>query len=800
MLELNNVNKFFNKHKKNELHVINNVSLKFSNKGLVALLGPSGSGKTTMLNVIGGLDRVKSGKIFIDGKKLNSKLNSRVDKIRNLSVGYIFQDYKLIENKTVFDNVALSLNIIGIKNKKDIKERVEYILDKVGMLRYKKRPASMLSGGERQRVGIARALVKDPDIILADEPTGNLDSKNSLEIMNIISAIAKEKLVILVTHEQNLAKFYATRIIEFKDGCVVKDYKNDHPDDLDYAIENKFYLKDFKKQNNLKNDNCNINVYSNDNEDISIDIVVKNGNYFIKTNTINKIEVVDDNSSVEFINEKYKKINKNDVDKYVFKTKEIKKKKYSSIFNPITLITNGFKKVFDYSFLKKLLLLGFLLSGGFIMYGVSTINAVFTVKDESFVKYNKNYVVVQTGKNKVSNYMNYENVENIKYILPGDSKVKFNMYLKDLYQSSRIYQQFEGSLTDISLITEADLMYGRMPQNEYEIVVDKLVFDRASKSSNYLKMTNITNVKQLLNKDWKANYLKDFKVVGITNTNSPSVYALKNIMINLIGCSANEEGEASDAILDVNTFKDNIVLKSGLLPNNDYEVIVNINHKGEMKLNKEIDKKVNGKKLKVVGFYFSSDNYDYYLTNTNTYKYLLITNTENIMVLGDNKNNVIKAFNQLELNAKDSYLNSKEEYKSSMKEKNDNNLLVSGIILGISLIEIFLMSRSSFLSRVKEVGIYRAIGVKKKDIYKMFIGEILAITTLASVSGIILATYILSNLSKIKYLNNMFIVNPFIIGISIIIVYLFNIIIGLLPVFNTMRKKPAQILARHDID
>jgi len=179
--------------------------------------GESGSGKTTLLNVIGGLDKVNNGNIYINGKKINKRLAYTVDKVRNLNVGYIFQDYKLIDNISVFENVAMALKMIGIKDKAEIKQKVECVLSIVKMDRYKNRPAAMLSGGERQRVAIARAIVKNPNIIIADEPTGNLDSKNSLEIMNIIKAISKEKLVILVTHETNLAKFYASRIIEIKD-------------------------------------------------------------------------------------------------------------------------------------------------------------------------------------------------------------------------------------------------------------------------------------------------------------------------------------------------------------------------------------------------------------------------------------------------------------------------------------------------------------------------------------------------------------------------------------------------------
>ncbi len=174
MITLKKVNKYFNRHKRNQIHIINNTTLEFENTGLVALLGVSGSGKTTLLNAIGGLDKVNKGKIYINGKQITHRRAYTVDKIRNLNIGYIFQDYKLIDNLTVFDNVAMALKMIGLKDKEEIKRRVYYVLECVGMYRYRNRPAKMLSGGERQRVAIARAIVKNPNIVIADEPTRKL--------------------------------------------------------------------------------------------------------------------------------------------------------------------------------------------------------------------------------------------------------------------------------------------------------------------------------------------------------------------------------------------------------------------------------------------------------------------------------------------------------------------------------------------------------------------------------------------------------------------------------------------------
>lgn len=810
MLEIKNINKYFNRHKKNEVHVIDNTSLSLDRTGLIAILGQSGCGKTTLLNVIGGLDKVNKGSIYINGKKISSKFSYKVDKIRNLNVGYIFQDYKLVDNLSVFDNVALVLTMIGIKDKDEIKKRVEYVLDKVGMLRYKKRPAGMLSGGEKQRVGIARAIVKDPNIILADEPTGNLDSKNSLEIMKIIKAISKDKLVILVTHEQNLAKFYASRIIELTDGKVTNDYLNQNENELDYRIDNNFYLQDFKEKISLSKDSNKINIYHNDDEKLDIDIVIKNNNIYIRSNNKYNPLVVDDSSNIEFINDTYKKISQKDIDKYKFDFKDIinnnYKLKYTSIFNPITLLINGFKKVFDYSFIKKILLIGFFLSGMFIMYSVSSIVSNYNIKDEDFVTINKDYLLIDSKNIKVADFLSYENKDNINYILPGNSIVNFNVKYNDYYQTSRISDTLAGSLASIDMINENDLIYGTMPSNDYELVVDKFTIKKMFDDTGYAKMAGIFDISDMVGRMVQLNNMNSFKIVGICDKKSPSIYANNKMFINILQGSVNNSSredvdisEISSDIVDYSLYQDKIVLKEGRYPYNDYEVIVNITNKEDMKLNKTISTKINNTPLTVVGYYTSKEDINYYFVNNNMIKYSLINTANNIVINTSNKEITLQEFRNLNLNINDSYEYSRDNYIKLRKESCKSSLIAAIIILVISLIEMYLMIRSSFLSRIKEIGIYRAIGVKKKDIYKMFLGEIFAITTIGSIPGLIFMTYILITLSKIKMLASLFYINLPVVVISIISVYLFNIIIGLIPIFNVVRKTPAQILARYDI-
>ena len=220
MLEIKNVYKTYSSKNGVTHRALENVSLKFANKGLIFILGKSGSGKSTLLNMIGGLDDYDRGDVLFNGRSFSTFKEEDFNFYRNSCVGFIFQDFNLVNSLSVFDNVALSLDLQGKKvNEKEVDE----ILKQMNVYSLKNRKVNELSGGQRQRVAIARALIKDPQIILADEPTGSLDSENSDSISEIIKNLSKDRLVIVVTHNKELAYQYGDRIIEIKDGFVLKD-------------------------------------------------------------------------------------------------------------------------------------------------------------------------------------------------------------------------------------------------------------------------------------------------------------------------------------------------------------------------------------------------------------------------------------------------------------------------------------------------------------------------------------------------------------------------------------------------
>ncbi len=204
------------------VRALKGIDINFRENEFVAILGPSGCGKTTLLNIIGGLDRYTSGDLFINGKSTKSFEDSDWDTYRNHSIGFVFQSYNLIPHQTVLANVELALTLSGV-SKKERKERAIEALKKVGLEQQIYKKPNQMSGGQMQRVAIARALINDPDILLADEPTGALDSETSVQIMDLLKEISKEKLIIMVTHNPDLANDYANRIIRCLDGEVVDD-------------------------------------------------------------------------------------------------------------------------------------------------------------------------------------------------------------------------------------------------------------------------------------------------------------------------------------------------------------------------------------------------------------------------------------------------------------------------------------------------------------------------------------------------------------------------------------------------
>ncbi len=253
MLRLNNIVKDYVMKDQESVHALKGVSVNFRRNEFVAILGPSGCGKTTLLNIIGGLDRYTSGDLIIQGVSTKDYKDGDWDTYRNHSIGFVFQSYNLIAHSNILSNVELALTISGI-DKKERRERATKALETVGLKGMEKKKPNQLSGGQMQRVAIARALVNNPEILLADEPTGALDSETSVQIMDLLKEVAKDRLVIMVTHNPDLAEQYATRIVTMKDGLLTGDsnpYQGESDKERKAAQERVLESKGNKKQTSM---------------------------------------------------------------------------------------------------------------------------------------------------------------------------------------------------------------------------------------------------------------------------------------------------------------------------------------------------------------------------------------------------------------------------------------------------------------------------------------------------------------------------------------------------------------------
>ncbi len=294
-VRITNAHKYYNKGKSNQLHVMDNINLELPASGMVAVFGQSGCGKTTLLNAVGGLDRIASGSIELFGQNIRED----TDTLRNRYVGYIFQNYNLSPNETVFENVSAALRLCGMTDETEITTRTMAALSNVDMAKFRDRTPDTLSGGQQQRVAIARAIVKNPAIILADEPTGNLDETNTVLVMDILKEISRSHLVLLVTHEANLVDYYCDRVIEIVDGRVNSDRINEGANGYVQRNKNHIYLGELQKTETAA-PGVSLEYYGEPAEPITLQVVHLNGKLYLKTNDPS-VKILDESSEIKLV-------------------------------------------------------------------------------------------------------------------------------------------------------------------------------------------------------------------------------------------------------------------------------------------------------------------------------------------------------------------------------------------------------------------------------------------------------------------------------------------------------------------
>lgn len=709
MLKLENITKIYERKNFKQI-ALNDVTLAFRNNEFVSILGPSGSGKTTLLNIIGGLDKYTYGNLIIDGVSTKKYKERDWNNYRSKKVGFIFQSYNLINHQTVLSNVLLSLNIAGKPKKESIK-LAKKVLKDVGLENYIKKKPKELSGGQMQRVAIARALVTNPDIILCDEPTGALDSQTSIQIMELLKEISKEKLVIMVTHNVTLANKYSDRVIALNDGVITYDTSP-------YEVEN-YSLKKIKNKRKTMNKFTSLSLSFNN-------LLTKKSRTLL-TSFAGSIGIIGialvlslSNGTQKYIN----KIEKNTFSKY-----------------PISIMESyiDYQNMFD--------------------------KEKESCKNGSICSINDltNNVVNDNKINSISKFsnilkQNYENINNYTLDINYNYNIDLNIYKdnKMIENSSLYFKEFFNN--NSPLLKEYTLIYGKLPEKYNEIVI---VTDENGKLPLSLMKTLFINEDIDLSKTINITYEKiidsKFKLVS-----ENSYYIYENDTWQYIKNNQDKINDILDKCINLKI--------TGILKLNKDAVISESGFIGySKKLINYLNDEVNSSNIKKSIF----ENKDINPLTNNlydenmTYEILLDSisiNDKNPIKIDiypkDYKSkekieSIIKKYNEENSNDKVYYTDYLKVFLNSITSLIKMITYVLTAFIGVSLIVssimISIITYISVLERTKEIGILRSLGASKKDIKNIFKAETIIIGTISGFIGVGVTLLLNKVIDKVIY-------------------------------------------------
>ena len=786
MLELKNIKKSYNIGGKSQ-EVLKGINIKFRRNEFTSILGSSGSGKTTLLNIIGGLDKYSSGDLIIDGVSTKKYKDRDWDTYRNYRTSFIFQSYNLIMHQSVLQNVEIALMLSGV-SKKERRSKAVDALTKVGLKDHINKKPNQLSGGQMQRVAIARALVNDPEIILADEPTGALDSITSVEIMDLLKEIAKEKLVIMVTHNEELAKDYSTRIIELKDGLIVGD-----TNPLEKSEKNK------DNKNLRKTSMSLLSALS-----LSFNnLLTKKGRTFLTAfaGSIGIIGIALILSLSNGVNKYAKKLEKDSLTDYPLTFERVSYDLFGSI--SYALNSSGATKCED----------GKLCSTDDIVKEavVSTDKGLIKRNNlEEFIKYiesNKEF------KNYTSSIVYNYDFDLQVYSKDGEKVNPSNLTSKE---NSNIFNELSVKKDSYKILK------GNLPKKYNEVVL--VVGNNNTINDSILYSLNLKNRNNLI-KDLEKIRKDDKYRVKSTNYSYEDILNKEYKVLLNTDYYKEENGSFIDYSNDSNYLKEkinkgmNIKIVGIIRDENTSGSSIGYDHELKLHIIKEISKtNLYKKQIK---------NKDVNILTGTSFDGVSNTYEELVKKLGiyEEKNPSSVSIYVKDYEAKQKIAKLIEKYNELQKSNNREDLvitysdvmkslvdgitmvinIVSFVLIGfvaisliVSSIMIGIITYISVLERTKEIGILRAIGASKKDIRRVFNAETIIEGLIAGVIGIIVAfgidlliNAIIKTLAKIDGIATMPLGGAVIL---ILLSVLLNVIAGAKPASMAAKKDPVESL------
>lgn len=810
MIKVNNLEKYYNKGRKNEQHVLNNINLEFGNTGLVCILGESGSGKTTLLNIIGGLDNFEKGTLQINDTILKTYNQKQIEPVRNNHFGYIFQNYYLLKDYSVEYNVKIALNRYNIPEKEK-NERTSYILNMLGIGKYKNKPVSKLSGGQQQRVSIARALVKAPDIILADEPTGNLDEENTIRTMAILKKISKECLVLLVTHEKRIARFFGDRIIEIRDGRVVRDESNTS-DTYERSDDSNIYLKEFE-QDNIENSYSRFNIYYKKHEAppaFNLNMVWKDNKLYIQNLMDYDIIFEGEENGIQILDTKRPALEMEEIENLSYDLDRLSTTGNAKLpFHEIWNIAMSNIHLMG----KKQVFITIILIAAAIMLSITT--AKFTnmvsINEEKIVSTDSHYTKIDFNNISVFNHADHLEVLNFTWDYLSNNKYGYTFFTPDsnIYIAGSGFEQIKNlkqiinnvSYVPLACLEEKNLVYGKMPEKRNEVVIDMQVIKNLMASKGVVT-TNFKTAQDFVGAILKtSSYKLKLKITGISNNHEPALYCGQNILLGFPQkgykiASLSELQKENPGIYSGTRLAGNeILMRNGLYKSlrlesdNNYRIGDDYKHTYNIK-----------------GTFPDDIGVDYVLSDQGclNIRDLMVFNYKTCMVYSDNPKETI---NKLK-NIKDTSLNvfkmkltipHNEEIKAYRKANTgdtDASSLITIAAVTISLIMVYFTIKSNAISRSEELTVYSLLGISKRSIFKSYIIEIALLTSYTSLPAVLATSGIIKFIGDIPSLGINMLFPWWAVLLLILVIYIVHAIISIIPVYGILSKPPATLAVK----
>ena len=826
MLKAISIDKYF-RNGKNKLHVLNKLSYSFPTKGLVSIFGRSGSGKTTFLNVLSGLDSVESGEIDFDEHHFTRYKTKLWDKIRKENIGFVFQNYQLIPSLSVFDNVAYPLQLLGISDKTVIEDRVNYVLTMLGIFKYRKRKANHLSGGQQQRVAIARALVKKPSVIFADEPTGNLDSANTIEVMNIIKSISNDILVVLVTHEESIAKYYSDVILKMNDGVISEIIDNSNFEKKELVNENIVYLQEYSQVEEFTGDHVEAKFYVDKEsleKPIGLRVILRNNTLYIDVNN-NKYRkvLVNEESNIQIIDAKKAPKTEAEIMTTSFEWNRLDStdvKKRRAIFVSFKqALVSCLAKLRGYRAKGKLMLIAFLISGFMCASGTNSLSQIVNLSVGDFLFGSTyNVIIEKSSANLSAAYTDIVNNADYDIYYNDFGRLRLQSYTFGLSAGS---YYIDGVLEAAEFVDASDLFMGRLPVANNEIMISREAAVAILREGEAYGMWNYSS---LLNERLQNLYYDnlDYTIVGIVNDVYRSGITRINFNNNFQSLIyMNEEGrykgysvwqyvEGLDDYFSFSYLNGMPELSYGNINNEGFFFSQNdvSNYFPELQamiLDETAVFPYTDKGITIAGVYNDEAHGGYIYTSLAKMKEIIVNKMttdyeEDIKISTKEVDKLVEAFKLHGITAVSITAKAQEDLSSMRKITIAASMVNIVLCFSISFVGFFFLIRSSFSSRISDIVVYRYLGTKRSVIFVSFLFETLILTTITTAVGYT-AGALINHYLQNSVFGMLGIVSTsslaFLMGL--IGIYAINLLAGLLPVLITLKATPAKLLAKYDI-